>query len=221
MSVEAIVDEDGNLPAARARLGDAISALVDPKPKNREMDDGTNRIEWVDSLYDQLIDAVPGSQGNGSRTAQSSPPMCLDAAELKSEIDTATAAWEPRPLIDASQQAPQPITIIRLQSLQQRTWRPQDTRSIDQIATNILSWCESITTLLNPVPKWTLPNSCPACDVAIVYRKNSSGETVRQPALQIGPEGCFCQNCHYTWGPQYFTHLAKVLGYELPSGVLE
>ncbi|MCV7434828.1 hypothetical protein H7K31_24850 [Mycolicibacterium bacteremicum] len=216
-----ITDEDGNLPAAKVELSNAVSALIEPKPKNREMDDGTNRIEWVDSLYDQLLDAVPGGQGNASRVPQSSPPMCLDAAELKAEIDTAIAIWEPKPLIDASQPHIAPITIIRLQALEGRSWRPQDVRAIEQIATNIRSWCESITTLLNPAPKWTLPNPCPACDVAIVYRKNSGGETVRQSALQIGPTGCVCQNCHHEWAPSYFQHLARVMGYDLPAGVLE
>lgn len=216
-----IVDEDGNLPEARRQLGNAISNLVEPKPNTRQLDDGTTSIDWVDSLYDQLTDAIPGGQGNASRVPQSTPPMCIDAAELKHEIDTAIAIWEPRPSIDASQANIPPMTILRLQALENRSWRPQDAKGVEQIATNIESWCESIKTLLNPVPKWHLPNSCPACDVAIVYRKNSGGETVRQPALQIGPTGCVCQNCHYTWGPSYFVHLAKVLGYDLPAGVLE
>ena len=109
-----IVDEDGHLPAAKIELSNAVSALIEPKPRSRELEDGTTSIDWVDSLYDQLLDAVPGGQGNASRVPQSSPPMCLDAAELKAEIDTATAIWEPRPQIDASQANIPPITIIRL-----------------------------------------------------------------------------------------------------------
>lgn len=216
-----LIDEDGNLPAAKAMLSDAVSALIEPKPTNRKMDDGTIRIEWLDALYDQLLDAVPGGQGNASRTPQSSPPISIDATELKHEIDMAIAAWEPKPQIDASLLNIPPITIIRLQSLEKRPWRPQDARSIEQIANNIRSWCESIKTLLNPIPQWTLPNPCPACNTAIVYRPNSAGETVRKPALQIGPTGCVCQNCHHEWAPAYFQHLASVLGYELPNGVLE
>lgn len=216
------VNEDGNLPEARRKLSDAVSALIEPKPENRKMDDGTIRIEWVDSLYDQLLDAVPGGQGNASRVPQSSPPMCLDAASLKAEIDTATSIWEPKPVIDASQPNIPPITIIRLQALEHRTWRPQDVRGIQQIATNINSWCESIKTMLNPTPQWTLPNPCPACNVAIVYRPNSAGEIVRKPALNISVgSGCICLNCHHEWAPAYFQHLARVMGYDLPAGVLE
>lgn len=209
-------EEDGNLPAALTKLGDAISALVDPKPQTVE-----DTICWVDSLYDQLCEEIPGSQGNRSRVPQSSPPLCIDAAELKAEIDTAVACWEPRPPIDASVDDPPPLTVLRLQCIEKRGWRPQDVHGIDQITGNLVSWCEDIQALLNPPPRWHLPNKCPACDVAIVYRKNSSGETVRQPALQIGASGCVCQNCRHEWGPQLFQHLAAVLGYELPSGVLE
>lgn len=209
-------DEDGNLPAALRDLGNAISTLVDPKPQTVEGD-----IHWTESLYDQLCDEVPGSQGNRSRVPHSSPPLCLDAAELKHEIDTAVGVWEPRPPIDVSSGEPPPITVIRLQALEQRKWRPQDVRGIEQIISNLLGWCESIKSLLNPTPKWTLPNKCPACNVAIVYRKNSGGEIVRQAALQIGPSGCVCQNCRHEWGPQLFQHLANVLGYKLPEGVLE
>ena len=220
MSAETVT-QDGNLPAARRQLSNAISALLDPKPNTRTLDDGTTRIDWIEPLYDQLTDAIPGGQGNASRVPQSSPPMCIDAAELKKEIDTAAAAWEPRPNIDASKLNLPPITILRFQSLEKRGWRPQDTRAVEQIATNIESWCEAIKALLNPIPRWHLPNPCPACDVAVVYHKNSSDETVRQPALQIGPTGCVCQNCHHEWAPAYFQHLATVLGYELPNGVLE
>lgn len=208
--------EDGNLPEARRRLDMAVSALTDPKPV---YNDGTTL--WRDSLYEQLTEAIPGGQGNASRVPQSSPPLSIDATEAKHEIDTAAAAWEPRPQIDASRTNLPPITVIRLRSLVKRGWRPQDTRAVEQISAAVESWCDTIEDLLNPKPRWHLPNPCPACDVAVVYRKNSAGESVRQPALQIGPTGCICQNCHHQWQPAYFQHLASVLGYELPNGVLE
>ena len=220
--------EDGNLPEALRGLGDAISKLIDPKPQAVD-----NRIHWIDSLYDQLTDGIPGGQGNASRVAQSSPPICIDANELKNEIDTAVGAWEPRgadhywlsgppyPVQPADINELAPLTILRLKAIEKRSWRPQDVRSIDQIIANLQAWCESIKSLLNPAPRWHLPNPCPACNTAVVYRKNSGGESVRQPALQIGAAGCVCQNCHHTWAPEYFRHLANVLGYKLPEGVLE
>lgn len=208
--------EDGNLPAALRQLGDAVSKLIDPQPLTHD-----DRLHWTDSLYDQLCDEIPGSQGNRSRVPHSSPPLCIDAAELKNEIDVAVAIWEPRPVIDVSVDNVSPMTVLRLQAIEKRGWRPQDVHGIEQIVSALAAWCESIANLLNPPPQWHLPNACPACDVAVVYRKNSGGESVRQPALKIGATGCICQNCHHQWGPALFQHLANVLGYQLPEGVLE
>lgn len=213
------IHEDGNLPAALHRLGNAISALIDPKPHTRQLDDGDTRIEWIDALYDQLCDAVPGGQGNATRIPQSSPPMCIDAVDLLNEIRHTLAKLAPRPEIDALN--PAPIDVVRLRELDDRQWRPQDCDTIDTLTARINGWCESIKTMINPEPKWSLPNPCPACSTAIVYRHNSAGEIVRQRALQIGPLGCVCQNCHQVWQPEYFRHLASVLGYELPPSVLE
>lgn len=218
MAVAEPIAEDGNLPEARRELGNAISTLIDPKPHH---DNETDTTRWVESLYIQLIEEVPGQQGTGHGVPRSIPPLCLDAADLLNEIDTAVACWEPRPQLDASNDNPPPITVIRLTTIEKRRWRPQDVNGINQIISNINSWVASIKQLLTPQRHWTLPNPCPACDTAVVYRKDSAGELVRQPALQIGPNGCECQRCHNKWAPEYFSHLARTLGYQLPPGVLE
>jgi len=62
----------------------------------------------------------------------------------------------------------------------------------------------------------------PACGATTVFCRDSAGELVRQPALQIVAEhGCTCQACNYCWAPAHYLYLARVLGYELPPGVLE
>ena len=210
--VDTETTEDGNLPQARRNLSNAISQLIDPKPHTHH-----GAIRWAESLYQQLIDAIPGAQGTRSAVPQSSPPLNLAAAELKAEIDQAAAIWEPRPDIDRDDH----ITVIRLQALNKRGWRPQDVSRIDQLAANLRSWCRAIAQELDPAPDWSLPSPCPACGTTIVYRRNSSGEQVRKPALSIGPGGCECLKCHATWAPEKFVFLAGVLGYELPDGVLE
>jgi hypothetical protein len=210
------VQEDGHLPAALQHLSDAISRLIDPKPATHD-----GQILWTESLWDQLCDAIPGSQGNRSAVPQSSPPLNLDASELKREIDQAVAVWEPKSEIDASVDDPPHLTIIRIRALQQRRWRPQDVTAIDAITTSITAWSVAIHTLLNPTPRWTLPNPCPACNTATVHRRNTAGDMVRQPALQIGPTGCVCQNCRHEWAPQMFMFLARTLGYHDVPGVLE
>lgn len=217
--MSAAQQEDGNLPQARRQLDDAISALADPQPQT--LHDGT--LTWLDSAYVQLRDAIPGSKRDRTGVAGSQPPLWIDACQLLHEIDTAVAAWErPFPALcgDLSDEPP-PITILRLRAISDRSWRPQDVHSIQQIVAALESWCENITALLSDIPRWHLPAPCPACGRKTIYRHDNTGELVRQPALQITPQGCVCAGCHTTWAPQYFTHLARVLGYALPEGVLE
>ena len=60
-----------------------------------------------------------------------------------------------------------------------------------------------------------------ACTATHVYR-DAAGEMVRMPALQIVADtGCTCQACKHTWGPELFLHLARVLGFDTPEGVLD
>jgi hypothetical protein len=209
---------DGSLPAARCHLEYAISALTEPKPIQTEQG-----IQWLDSLYDQLVEAIPGTKLERSGVPTSQPPVWIDAMELLHEIDTAITAWEPRWPIEPHDPIddPTPPTILRLRAIQRRKWRPQDVRAIEQIAGAVESWAKAITELLADKPRWHLPAACPACQHHIVYRHDSAGELVRQPALQITIHGCICQHCHAQWAPERFVWLARVLGYELPAGVLE
>jgi hypothetical protein len=212
--------QDGNLPDARRQLDDAISSLCDPKPQT--LHNGT--LTWLDSCYVQLQDAIPGSKRDRTGVSASQPPVWVDAMQLKHEIDTAVAIWErPFPALPGDlSHDPEPVTVLRLRVINARSWRPQDVRSILQITEAIASWTENIQQLLTDKPRWTLPAACPQCGKKTVYRHDSSGELVRQPALQIGTMGCQCQNCRAGWSPDQFVFLAtRLLGYDLPEGVLE
>lgn len=213
MTVVESVAEDGSLPESLGRLGNAISALIDPKPQTVE-----DRIIWVDSLYTQLVEALPGEQGSGQGVARSLPPVWLDAADLKCEIDTTVSVWLPAPVIDLLEGDTMPLTVLRLEQLEKKAWRPQDTRQIDQIAGIVESWAANIKNLLSPTPKWSLPAPCPSCNRTTVYRRDSGGEMVRQPALQIGVDGCTCLACKTVWPPERFVLLSKVLSM-LPDNV--
>lgn len=217
--------EDGNLPATLRKLGEAISALIDPKPQTIHRDDGTTSIEWLDSLYTQLVEAIPGEKKHRTGVSTSQPPMWIDASDQLVKIDRVVMSWHPaQPLFDGDlspQHPPTPVTVARLQAIEGLPWRPQDCSLLEDYVADLLAWCEKIRELLSDAPKLTLPNPCPACGTKIVYRTDSAGEKVRRPALNIGATGCTCLHCHYTWEPQYFTHLARVLGYEMPAGVLE
>lgn len=209
-------DPDGDLIGARRRLGDAVSRLIDPQPQLHQ-----EQTVWLDSLYQQLWDALPGEQREGSRGAQSEAPLWIDAVDLKAEIDTAVSVWLSKPVIDLRDGDPPPLTVLRLQQLEDKGWRPQDVKAIEQIVGILEQWARNIKTLLNPLPKWTLPNPCPACGKAVVYRRDGGGDLVKTPALSVSAtEGCRCLACRTYWAPDRFVFLARVLG-SLPEGVLE
>jgi hypothetical protein len=72
------------------------------------------------------------------------------------------------------------------------------------------------------VDDFAFDTPCLACGAITVYRRDSAGELVRQPALQIVAEaGCSSIDRRYTWAPSHYLHLCRVLGLELPAGVLE
>ena len=206
-AVQPVENGDGALQPALQRFLDAITRLIEP------LHDYELKAT-APSRYMQLRDALPGQQNTGGGVARSLPPLWLDAQQLLDEIDTAVSIWQAQPSCV-------PPTVGRLRVLEAKGWRPQDSKQLEQMADAIEAWAREIDALLHPEPKWHLPNPCPACGTKVVYRKDSAGETVRQPALQIGADGCTCQRCRHNWGPQLFQHLAAVLGYPLPSGVLE
>ena len=217
--------EDGNLPYALQKLSEAISALIDPKPTTINREDGATTIHWLDSLYVQLVEAVPGEKQHRSGVAASQAPLWVDATDQLQKIDRTITSWHPKqPIFDGDlspQHPPTPASVARLQAIEKIAWRPQDCGLIEEYTATLLAWCDKIRELLADTPKLTLPNPCPACGVKIVYRRDSGGEQVRRPALQIGAHGCTCANCGYTWAPDLFVHLSRVLGYEMPEGVLE
>jgi hypothetical protein len=82
--------------------------------------------------------------------------------------------------------------------------------------------CARVRSLLHATSVKQLSAPCPACGAKSAFRRDSAGELVRQPALQIITEiGCTCLVCRHTWGPELYLHLARVLGFEIPAGVIE
>jgi hypothetical protein len=79
-----------------------------------------------------------------------------------------------------------------------------------------------IDALVNPQSIKTVSAPCPNCNSRFIYRRDSAGESVRQPALQIiADQGCTCQSCRYCRPPERYLLLCRVLGFEMPEGVLE
>lgn len=229
------VEEDGNLPAAFREFEDAVTSLVEELHSlagsqdcpdcctetcedKCELHTCPGHPTPTDSLYQQLFDSVhEGRTGGGSvgSRPRSIPTGWIDAQQILDEIDTAVGVWCSQPVDGGDLKTP-----LRLRALLKQNYRPQDCHGLNQKTQILQSWRKDIEELFDPKPRWTLPNPCPACNTSVVYRMDSGGDNVRQPALQIGPNGCKCLNCHTVWEPRKFVFLAKVLGC-LPDNVLE
>lgn len=198
---------DGNIVAAKTRFGRAVDELVEPRAAVYHT--GTH---WAPSLYDCLLSDSAGSQGDHKSVARSLPPIWVDAVQLRTLIDSTVRSWQGKPA----------STPDRLRVLKCVSWRPQDTDRVWDMTRKVAGWCESIKALLDPLSVKTVDAECPQCGKSWVYGRDSAGEMVRRPALQLVlSSGCTCQHCGAHWGPERYLFLVKLLGFELPEGVLE
>ena len=198
---------DGNIVAARTKLSQAVDRLCKPR-----MAVYNNKIRYGLSLYRQLKSDLAGTQGDTRTPAKSLPPLWIDAVQLLGDMDTETRVWYPK-----GRGVP-----ARLGALSAKSWRPQDTDKVTTIATTVDGWCETILHLLDPESVKHISAACPSCGRGFVYRKDSAGDTVRQPALKVVTEtGCTCQACQAHWAPDRYMFLCRLLGFALPQGVLE
>ena len=207
-----LMADEKTLPDSIERLYRAVSRLCD-EPK--QLIGGQLRV--APSLWDQLSGAVPGQVRRevlvATGRASSHPPLNVSALDLRDLIDATVAGW-----IDM-----QGTTAARLRAVATTKWSPSQVDAVDEMAAAVeyfVARCELVLGIAQRVR--TLSAPCPSCGAQRVYRKDSAGETVRQPALQIvAGTGCTCLACGAFWAPDYYLHLARVLGYDLPQGVLE
>lgn len=198
---------DGNITAAKTRLDHAIRRLCAPQTLVHY-----NTTLSAPSLYDTLATNLAARQGDTRTPAQSLPPLWVDAMQLRAEIDTTVRRWRP---VKAT-------TPQRLTSLAEKPWRPMDTDEVTSMARQVSSWCDSIVNLLDPEHRKFINAACPSCGKSTVYKRDTAGETVRQPALVVITQvGATCQHCEAHWSPDRYLFLCRLLGFELPAGVLE
>jgi hypothetical protein len=222
------VHSDGELPAARRELEDAVAALTEPRSQYID-----GRLEWTDSLYIQLQESLPGNQGAGQGQARSLPPAWLDAMETLHQIDSTVSAWQKDPgTFDGDLtpgHPPTPETVRRLRLILNRQWRPQDCDFIEQIVTVVKEWVADIEVLFVNEPVralWAASGggfaACPHCDKTMAKKRDRCGEMVQYPALQVLADGSTrCMACKTSWGPQLAMWVCRQLGYPTPAGVLE
>lgn len=197
---------DGNIGAAKKKLEEAVRDLVE-----KRMAVYHDATVYADSLYVSLISDLPGTQGDTRTPAKSIPPLWIEAVQLLQNIDSQTVRWMPVP----------GSTPDRLRMLAKKPFRPQDTDMVDEMAKTTRGWCDSIMNLIDPKTRKYISASCPSCNQSHVYR-NDSGDRVRQPALQWAANTGFeCQACKANWSPEQTLFFSRLLGFELPEGVLE
>ena len=199
---------DGNIQAARQKLGQSITRLTAPRPAIH----GTT-THYQPSLYTSLEQDLGGTtNGKTSHGASKSmPPLWIDAADLLTRMEAQTYKWVPK----------RGTTPQRLEILNAHAWRPQDTDQVHKIAGIVNQWCDSIQGLLDPKGSKHIAAPCPACGQQNIKAKDSGGDVVRRPVLKIVADaGCTCQACNTFWAPDQFIALSKQLGF-LPANVLE
>ncbi len=197
------------LLAAIRDLRAAIDRLIEPTDSYVN-----NTYIQIPGLYDQLVCSLAGQQGsrNGSH-ARSLPPVWVDAIEQCQNIDLMIDIWTRTG-----------NTWSGLRSLARQAWTPSQIREIRRKTGIINAWADDIDKLLNQDHVKHLTAACPACGAETVQKRDSAGELVRTPALQISEHtGCTCQNedCGHYWAPSKFIDLCQELGMDLPAGVLE
>jgi hypothetical protein len=200
--------DERTLPDALRQLENAITALIDPRPTTI-----ANNVIWIDSIYTELRHAIHGHRAGSTRQpSEPQPPLWIDGLDLCRDIDDQAKAWEPNPA------GFEHHTVNRLRALLERSWRPQDTGTIENIARGVNVFVRRYTTLTETKAK-TLPNPCPRCNQKWAYRV-LDGERLRQPSLQVTTEECRCLACGANWPAREFRFLAeRLLGYAPPEGV--
>ena len=197
---------DGNIVAAKRHLGHSVDRLVNQRPGVH-----LEATVYAPSLYHCLVSDLSCTQADVRTQAKSQPPLFIDGFQLRVDIDAQTHKWLAVPA----------STCQRLKLLAGKPWRPQDTELVQGMAQTIDGWCQKIVDMLDPKTRKYLSAACPSCGQSVVYRMDS-GDRVRQPALKWAENTGFeCQACKASWSPDQTLFFSRLLGFELPKGVLE
>jgi len=208
-------DTRERLSGVREQLDDAVQDLIGVRHGTITVDTPTGttiRAVYRDSVYTEMLAELPGCQGtNMGSVASSMPPLWIDGLAWLNDVHATVDRW----VHDYQLRADLTVT-EQLDALTALTWRPQDVPLVHDIADTIRHWVRQAVSLIDGEEqrKMELVCACPACGVRTVHRKDSGGEMVRQAALSLTATGCVCLACRHDWAPQYFQHLAAVLGCE-------
>jgi hypothetical protein len=200
------------LPVACARLDDAVNDLAHTRRHTIRLEGGRLRRVKLLSRYDELSQAVEMRRAGNGGQFNGQVPFWIDALLLRNHIDAEVVKMH-----EAPNKWPG-WTVPRLLALVQHPWRPQDCKTIHSHANLLCSFSKRIDTLFAPKPV-CLPDPCPECGVAVVYRKGDEDDKpIRTAALQISTDvGAICGNCRTRWAPDQLAMLGRLLNYKDPA----
>jgi len=201
---------DGNIIAAKQKLSDAIKALIDPQPRTILLDGGHTKSTYIPSRWDHLVDSLGGQNVCEKSGGEARLPIWADCLDEIRKIETTVATWT-----RAGNTTPK-----RLKAINNASYRPQDTDLVTAWAATIDAWSSRIDHLLDPPSTKEVLAPCPHCGSRYHHRM-SSGERVKEAALQITANGCQCLCCKATWPPSRYIFLLRLIGGNVPDGMLE
>ncbi|HVK25468.1 MAG TPA: hypothetical protein VM677_29265 [Actinokineospora sp.] len=198
------------LHSARGLLRQAVADLVSPTSHTQHVR-GTPIVHSGPSLLDQLRDAVGSSGGlaSGGKSGGAHSPMPVDAGalDLLGEIDeyAARELWRSEPATcwvgtTLARRSPAPAipTEDRIRLAADYVARVgTEAWHLDWLTALLRDWADEVRTMLDPAarerPLWA---PCPSCGNRWATRVDSSGETVKSPALVIRRGGATeCRAC--------------------------
>lgn len=174
-----------DLADAVQRLQAAAAGLVDGEVASLD-----GRLVEAMSLYEELRECLGGggpTDCSGKSATLARSPIWVSAFSLLDEIDTAIRIW--------SDVADTPSGIRELAA---RRWTTDDTHRVIQVARAIEDWTKQAEALMNP-RSVQVRRACPACSERYVYKRDSCGDRVRTPTLQLDSEGVKCLACRASW----------------------
>lgn len=209
------------LPEARNRLQDAISALIDPRPYLLDC----GRTTYLDSLYTELCDSLAGQQGTtGDHHARSLPLLWAEAHDTLTDIDSTVRKWHPE--IPAAPEnwadKPRPATIVRLEAIFNKKFRPQDVDMITDWTARLQAFAKTIRNLTLPeITVYLRGHTCPICGNSHAKHVDSAGEEVNNAALMIRGDSALCRHCRTVWDYPRLPMLGRMLGQSQSVGIIE
>lgn len=216
---------------ALADFTDQAHKLIGPTYGTVNRDHTGIRIVTGPSILDQLQNALAGDEdGQPGDRRGARIPLRADIGQLLMDVGSGIRGWYqhnpryyglviPNPHRHNNRTIRDAHAIVGYLTNPHARLAAEDGPFLQRAADEIAGWLTRADQILNPPRRMDIAAPCPACDRRWYYHHDGADE-IRSAALTVTANGCSCQACGTTWGPELFQHLARVLECPLPEGVL-